>query len=75
MGLPVEKLIVATNSNDILHRLFSKGEYHQEGVQETLSPQWISKFQVTWNATSYDLCDQDPKILRSWMTEFQASGN
>jgi threonine synthase len=74
MGLPVEKLIVATNSNDILHRLFSKGEYHQEGVRETLSPSMDIQISSNLERYLYDLCDQDPKILRSWMTEFQASG-
>ena len=29
MGLPIDKLIVATNQNDILHRAISKGEYNK----------------------------------------------
>lgn len=74
IGLPVEKLIVATNSNDILHRLFSKGEYHQEGVQETLSPSMDIQISSNLERYLYDLCDKDPKILQNWMTEFQASG-
>jgi len=38
MGLPVDKLIVATNANDILHRAISKGDYVSKEVKETLSP-------------------------------------
>ncbi len=38
MGLPVDKLIVATNENDILHRAISKGDYVSREVKETLSP-------------------------------------
>ncbi len=38
MGLPVDKLIVATNENDILHRAISKGDYVSKKVKETLSP-------------------------------------
>ena len=38
MGLPVGDLIVATNENDILHRFFTKGEYHRENIRETISP-------------------------------------
>ncbi len=38
MGLPIEKLIVATNENDILHRAISKGDYVSKEVKETLSP-------------------------------------
>ena len=38
MGLPINKLIVATNENDILHRAISKGDYISKEVKETLSP-------------------------------------
>ena len=38
MGLPIDKLIVATNANDILHRAISKGDYISKQVKETLSP-------------------------------------
>ena len=38
MGLPINKLIVATNQNDILHRAISEGSYEVENVYETLSP-------------------------------------
>ena len=38
MGLPVDRLIVATNSNDILHRYFSAGDYSSSGVSETITP-------------------------------------
>ena len=38
MGLPINKLVVATNQNDILHRAISKGEYNVEKVSETISP-------------------------------------
>ena len=38
MGLPIDKLIVATNENDILHRAISKGDYVSRKVKETLSP-------------------------------------
>ena len=38
MGLPINKLIVATNENDILHRAISKGDYISREVKETSSP-------------------------------------
>ena len=38
MGLPINKLIVATNENDILHRAITKGDYISKEVRETLSP-------------------------------------
>ena len=38
MGLPIDKLIVATNENDILHRAISYGDYVSKEVKETISP-------------------------------------
>ncbi len=38
MGLPIDKLIVATNENDILHRAISNGDYVSKKVKETFSP-------------------------------------
>ena len=38
MGLPIDKLIVATNENDILHRAITRGDYISKEVRETLSP-------------------------------------
>ena len=38
MGLPIDKLIVATNENDILYRAISNGDYISRKVKETLSP-------------------------------------
>jgi len=38
MGLPIDKLIVATNENDILHRAISQGDYVSKEVRETMSP-------------------------------------
>ena len=37
MGLPINKLIVATNDNDILHRAISNGNYEVKKVSQTLS--------------------------------------
>jgi threonine synthase len=38
MGLPIKRIVVATNSNDILARAFSSGRYARGAVQATLSP-------------------------------------
>jgi threonine synthase len=38
MGLPIDKFIVATNENDILHRAISYGDYVSKEVKETISP-------------------------------------
>lgn len=38
MGLPISKLVVATNSNDILHRFFASNDYRMQKVIKTFSP-------------------------------------
>ena len=38
MGVPIDRLVVATNRNDILHRFFQTGRYEIEGVVATQSP-------------------------------------
>ena len=38
MGLPVEKLVVATNINDIVARTLETGRYEMRGVTATTSP-------------------------------------
>ena len=38
MGLPINKISVAVNDNDILHRFFSDNDYSKHTVQETISP-------------------------------------
>jgi threonine synthase len=38
MGLPIDKLIIATNANDILRRTMETGRYEMDGVEPTISP-------------------------------------
>ena len=38
MGMPLSKIIVAVNSNDILHRFFEDNDYSKDKVSETISP-------------------------------------
>jgi threonine synthase len=38
MGLPIDKLVVATNRNDILSRFFQHGDYSARAVQPSLAP-------------------------------------
>ncbi|MDB2652724.1 threonine synthase [Candidatus Pelagibacter bacterium] len=55
MGLPINKLIVATNQNDILHRAISKGSYEVENVSETLSPSMDIQIASNFERLLYDL--------------------
>ena len=74
MGLPVGKLIVATNENDILHRFFTKGEYHRFGIAETISPSMDICVSSNFERYLYHLAGDDPTTLANWMSAFEATG-
>ena len=59
IGLPINKLIVATNQNDILHRAISKGSYEVEKVYETISPSMDIQIASNFERLLYDLNDGD----------------
>jgi threonine synthase len=61
MGLPINKLIVATNQNDILHRAISKGTYDVEKVSETISPSMDIQIASNFERLIYDLNDYNDK--------------
>ena len=64
MGLPINKLVVATNQNDILYRAISKGSYEVEKVTETISPSMDIQIASNFERLIYDLndCDDDKTI-------------
>jgi len=74
MGLPVDKLIVATNENDILHRFFSKGEYHRYEINQTISPSMDICVSSNFERYLYHLAGDDPTTLASWMQAFESTG-
>lgn len=74
MGLPVGKLIVGTNENDILHRFFSKGEYHRYDIAKTISPSMDICVSSNFERYLYHLAGDDATTLASWMQAFEATG-
>jgi len=59
IGLPIGKLVVATNKNDILHRAISKGDYKIKKVEETFSPSMDIQIASNFERLLYDLNDKD----------------
>ena len=74
MGLPVGKLIVATNENDILHRFFTKGEYHREKIAKTISPSMDICVSSNFERYLFHLGGDDSAVLSTWMKDFEKSG-
>jgi len=69
MGLPIDKLIVATNENDILHRAISKGDYISKEVKETLSPSMDIQLASNFERLIYYVNDSNSKITANIMKE------
>ncbi|PVZ63000.1 threonine synthase [Pelagibaculum spongiae] len=69
MGLPIEQLIVATNSNDILHRIISDNNAQQESLEHTLSPSMDIMVSSNFERLLFDLCDQDGEKLSALMAD------
>ena len=67
MGLPINKLVVATNQNDILHRAISEGKYISEKVFETLSPSMDIQVASNFERLIYDLNDKDDILTNEIM--------
>ena len=73
MGLPIAKLIVATNVNDILHRALSGGDYSASKVVETATPSMDIQVSSNFERLLFDLGGRDGAALGKQMTGFETS--
>jgi len=71
MGLPVERLIVATNVNDILHRALSAGDYSRGQVAATATPSMDIQVSSNFERLLFDL---DPDAVPDQMRGFERTG-
>jgi len=74
MGLPVERLIVATNSNDILHRFISGNDYASAPLRHTLSPSMDILIPSNFERYLFELLDRDSEALGEFMAAAAGSG-
>ena len=73
MGLPVAKLIVATNVNDILHRALSAGDYSQGIVVATPSPSMDIQVSSNFERLLFDLGGRNGIAMAGQMRGFEAT--
>ena len=71
MGLSIDKLIVATNENDILHRAISKGDYISKKVIETFSPSMDIQSASNFERLIYYINNSDSKITAHIMKKIK----
>jgi threonine synthase len=72
MGLPVAKLIVATNVNDILHRALTSGDYSTGTVTPTATPSMDIQVSSNFERLLFDLSGRDGAGLNTMMHGFEA---
>jgi threonine synthase len=74
MGLPIEKLVVATNQNDILHRALTTGDYKTDGVRPSMSPSMDIQVSSNFERALFDAYNRDGKAVAQLMAELRTGG-
>jgi threonine synthase len=74
MGLPIERLIVATNSNDILARTIETGRYEVQGVHPTSSPSMDIQVSSNFERLLFEAEGRDADAVRRHMDSLRQSG-
>jgi len=75
MGLPLAKLIVGSNRNDILTRFFDTGAMTMAGVEPTLSPSMDIQISSNFERLLLDLYDGEGRAVAEAMAGFRATGS
>ena len=74
MGLPVERLVIATNDNDILARTLDTGEYRTRAVVETTSPSMDIQVSSNFERLLFEAAGRDAEAVRRSMSGLRQSG-
>ncbi|MBL4603641.1 MAG: threonine synthase [Emcibacteraceae bacterium] len=74
MGLPIDQLIVATNTNDILSRTLSNGEYKVGETIPTISPSMDIQVSSNFERLLFNIYDAKGAEVRALMENLKQSG-
>ena len=74
MGLPIEKLVIATNQNDILDRALRSGEYRTNGVKPSISPSMDIQVSSNFERALFDAYGRDGRAIAQLMGEMPSGG-
>lgn len=72
MGLPIEQLVIATNSNDILHRCLAENDHSKKELLHTLSPSMDIMMSSNFERMLFELHDRDGDKIRQLMDDFKS---
>ncbi|MEC8196652.1 MAG: threonine synthase, partial [Pseudomonadota bacterium] len=71
MGLPIDRLVIATNQNDILHRTMETGAYTKEGVTPSISPSMDIQVSSNFERALFDAYGRDGGAVAQLMEELK----
>ncbi len=74
MGLPIGRLVIATNQNDILHRTLQTGVYETRGVAPSISPSMDIQVSSNFERLLFDVLDREGAAVAALMDELKATG-
>jgi len=78
MGLPIARLVLATNENDVLDEFFRTGVYRPRGTADTWvtsSPSMDISKASNFERFVFDLVDRDPAVVRELWSKVDAGGS
>lgn len=75
MGLPIDKLVIGTNANDILHRCISDNDYSLSPLVHSLAPSMDIMISSNFERMLFDLYDRDASAIADLMSEIKETGN
>lgn len=75
MGLPIERLVIGTNRNDILARFEQSGTMEMTGVEASLSPSMDIQVSSNFERLLFELFDRDGAKVDAWMQAFRKTGS
>ncbi|GES50215.1 threonine synthase [Rhizobium sp. NBRC 114257] len=73
MGLPIEKLVIATNENDILARMLKSGRYEMRSVKATTSPSMDIQISSNFERLLFEANGRDASKVRAAMESLKQS--
>ena len=74
MGLPIDRLVIATNENDILARTLAEGVYETRGVTATQSPSMDIQVSSNFERLLFDAADMQADDVNAYMASLAQSG-
>lgn len=74
MGVPIRRLVVATNENNVLDRLMKTGIYQMTPAQVTSSPSMDISKASNYERLAFDILGRNPKALAKYMQIFERTG-